>query len=976
MPLRKNWIHWAWIILAVFIFVTRFYQLDQRAMSHDESLHAYYSWIYAEQRSYEHNPMMHGPLLFHVNALMYRVFGATDFTARMFPAFMGAAAILLLAGFRRLMGNAGAFFGAAMLAISPDIMFYSRYIRNDIYIIFLSLCWVLSIFQYLHNGKRRWLVLLAGSMALSFACKEVSFIHGALFGGWLVVHTGLVIYKRKSVTQSLRGVDMCVLMPACILPFAMPLMHYALGWDPLDYSTAGLHHTILGGSLLLTLGILMTLIWFGLLRPRWEEDRSHGMSLLVTAMVGVLLFWTIEITLYTSLFTHLGRGTASGIAGSLGYWLAQHGEKRGGQPIYYYVMLLVMYGYFPLIAFAGALIHRMRHRVVWQKDAAAEEPDFQLFCIYWFVIALIGYSLAGERMPWLLTHITLPLCLVGGIWIGQLFQRAADEGTWGHSCAVLLIPFLAFTLLHLPSFPLVAGLSPILFGLGLLLSLLAGLSWLRSRQKGMALLGGLLLLSALGSLRDANRLCFVTFDLAVEPMVYAHGAPDVKPLVRQVKEMEQTLGTNLPVVAYDQECAWPMTWYFRDTANQFFINASPALLSSPLIVVGSENTAVDVRMLTEGLYTEQTGIMVWWPVQDYQSKTLKENLMSLTHSEQRTRLFHIWKDRDYGIPYEQWPLRHEMTIFTRKELTPPSLYVNNLPKPVSETDTVSTTTSIKPDLIIRGLHDGKLIRSPRAVCVGPDQEIYVADTGNHRVLIFDAQGRWLRTIQATPALNEPWGIAVAADGTTYVSDTWNGRIRVFDAEGREIRAWGQFGQASDPAKDPQNLYGPRGLTLISRDTLAVADTGNNRILLFHSNGSFKGVIAGPLKEPVSISSAPDGTMVIANLWNLKIDVFAADFSPLYALSMPQWNNSDAGFKPYCCIDSRHRVYASNPVRQRIDVFSDQGAIHAAITLSGTPALKNPTGLFTSGSKLYIADADNHRVVILPLPAASRNTDDQ
>ena len=66
---------------------TRLWALGQRVMSHDESLHVYYSWLLATGKSFTHNPMMHGPFLFDSTALMNVLFGASDFTSRLVPPF-------------------------------------------------------------------------------------------------------------------------------------------------------------------------------------------------------------------------------------------------------------------------------------------------------------------------------------------------------------------------------------------------------------------------------------------------------------------------------------------------------------------------------------------------------------------------------------------------------------------------------------------------------------------------------------------------------------------------------------------------------------------------------------------------------------------------------------------------------------------------------------------------------------------------
>src|SRR5207237_2304054 len=71
----------------------RFWDLGAKAFHHDESLHAFYSWRLYDGQGYVHDPMMHGPVLFELNALVFLLFGASDFTARLAPALLGVGVI-------------------------------------------------------------------------------------------------------------------------------------------------------------------------------------------------------------------------------------------------------------------------------------------------------------------------------------------------------------------------------------------------------------------------------------------------------------------------------------------------------------------------------------------------------------------------------------------------------------------------------------------------------------------------------------------------------------------------------------------------------------------------------------------------------------------------------------------------------------------------------------------------------------------
>ena len=165
----------------------RFWDLGWRAYNHDESLHAIYSWYLATRGDYVHNPMMHGPFLFHANAFIYTLFGANDYTARVVPAIFGVVMVGLPYFLRRRLGQIGALTAAFLLTISPAFLFYSRFIRHDIYVAVGSMCLVIVIFAYLRSPTNRRLYLAAALTAFIFSVKEVAFIYVAIFGSFLLL---------------------------------------------------------------------------------------------------------------------------------------------------------------------------------------------------------------------------------------------------------------------------------------------------------------------------------------------------------------------------------------------------------------------------------------------------------------------------------------------------------------------------------------------------------------------------------------------------------------------------------------------------------------------------------------------------------------------------------------------------------------------------------------------------------------------
>mgnify|MGYP001194405261 CR=1 FL=1 len=76
------------------------------------------------------------------------------------------------------------------------------------------------------------------------------------------------------------------------------------------------------------------------------------------------------------------------------------------------------------------------------------------------------------------------------------------------------------------------------------------------------------------------------------------------------------------------------------------------------------------------------------------------------------------------------------------------------------------------------------MRNPSDVYIDRHDHIYIADTGNNRIVHFDAEGRWIRYIQLEEdSFNSPQSVFVTDDGTIYVADTGNKRIVVLNADG-------------------------------------------------------------------------------------------------------------------------------------------------------------------------------------------------
>jgi uncharacterized protein (TIGR03663 family) len=176
-----------WAALIVATLVVRFIALGDRPFHHDESQDAYFSYLFRQSGDYQYNPLLHGPLRFYETALMYVLFGDSNFTARLAPALNGAAMIPLCWLLRPLLGRIAAYAAAVLLAVGPSFLYFSRFAREDIYFAMLTLALLIAIWRFLEKPSVGGPAWIGGLLALNFAVKETTFITMFVMGSFFLV---------------------------------------------------------------------------------------------------------------------------------------------------------------------------------------------------------------------------------------------------------------------------------------------------------------------------------------------------------------------------------------------------------------------------------------------------------------------------------------------------------------------------------------------------------------------------------------------------------------------------------------------------------------------------------------------------------------------------------------------------------------------------------------------------------------------
>jgi uncharacterized protein (TIGR03663 family) len=521
-------------LLFVVAFVMRLWDVGTRAFHYDEVLHTYYSWTFAQGNGYVHDPMMHGPFQFHGNALIFLILGDSDFTARLLPAIFGTALVAIPFLLRRQLGRWGSIAVASLLAFSPLFLYYSRYARNDIYSAFWSLLLVVCMWRYFAEKKARYLYIGSAALSLSFCTKEVSYITVVIFALFL-----LIITAKELTTRIRKGFDLkdlsapaeyLILLGTLSLPLFAAFIQLIPGVD-------------LGADLSNVWAIVLVISLFAIAAAigiRWNPRRW---------LISALIFYGIFILLYTTFFTNLS-GFASSLWGSVDYWIQQQDVARGGQPWFYYIMLLPMYEFLPLLfAAIGAVYYTIKG------------TTFSRFLVYWAAISLILYSFAGEKMPWLSLHVALPVILIGGMFIGQL--------------------------LH-------------------------GFEWPKTRVwalRGVTVLALLLLFSF--SVHIAFQESYQRSDEPPQMLLYAGMSSDMPRIMGHIEELAEETGEGKDIaITLDWDLYWHWRWYLRDYPNIDYSIDQPQ--GSVLIVLAGHEPA-DESSLQQYGEGERINMLIWFP---------------------------------------------------------------------------------------------------------------------------------------------------------------------------------------------------------------------------------------------------------------------------------------------------------------------------------------------------------------------------
>lgn len=263
---------------------------------------------------------------------------------------------------------------------------------------------------------------------------------------------------------------------------------------------------------------------------------------------------------------------------------------------------------------------------------------------------------------------------------------------------------------------------------------------------------------------------------------------------------------------------------------------------------------------------------------------------------------------------------------------------------VAQNGRIYVTDTVAKSIVVFDVPRRKLFRfgqrqpgalsKPAGLALDAEMNVYVADTQQRQVLVYDSLGLFQRTVGGPEDLERPTGVVVSRDGERiYVIDRSNNesnrhQVVVYGKDGKKIKVIGSRGAGEGQFNVP--LQG----AVAADGTLYVLDSGNFRIQAFDRDGKFLsafgrlGISLGNLARPRGIAVDDKGNIYVTDASFNNIQIFQPDGQLLLAIgrAASKSNPGQYGLLNGIAVDETGRIYVVDQLFNKVEVIrrlSDQ-----------------------------------------------------
>ncbi len=395
------------VIITAVALVLRLVNLGARIAHQDEARVAYWTYTYMKNGVWYYRSIIHGPFLIQVNAIIFSLFGANDFTMRLIVALLGGSLPLAALLFRERLKPSETVALAFLFAMNPVLLYYSRFMRNDV---ILAVVMVFALgFMVRYFDTRRWSYIFAAVACgtLGLTMKENALLYVACWVG-----AGVLLYDHRLMLERVGNEGVGAAIPHRYRIGALRLMER-------DRRTIISTLKVVGFTVLAILEFFAIFIFF--YAPRSVNQSGPGLwkSFSHPAMVPKVLS-AATIGIWDEFVSWQGRNSHAYL------------------PYLHHLLTTLKVGALALciLAVVGFLLDRYSN----------ERPsDLVAFGFYWGFASILGYPIVMDiKAGWAAVHAIVALAFPAAIALALIF-RWGWEGYENHddvslaAAAVLLL---------------------------------------------------------------------------------------------------------------------------------------------------------------------------------------------------------------------------------------------------------------------------------------------------------------------------------------------------------------------------------------------------------------------------------------------------------------------------------------------------------------------------------------------------------
>ena len=544
---------------------------------------------------------------------------------------------------------------------------------------------------------------------------------------------------------------------------------------------------------------------------------------------------------------------------AISYWWDQHNLQRVAGPPWFHLPRLAAYEFLPILAALAWAVRRGRRTGLFEG------------ALLIFGLSSIGmYAYLGEKVPWLGVHQVWAFLPLAGL---QLARTFGPRGRW----------------------------------------------WSRSLA-GAGLVATLVVTVAAS---------FITDEISpnldrCEMIVYVQTSPEIVDLAREGVALAAE--GHSTVAAVSGTGGWPLTWYWRETPT-WWAEPRPDL-RPPLVVCEVEEQDRYRKLLGPRYRAERTPLRAWWVIDPAQATLGGVARWLFTR-----------------VPFN--PIGStDIVVFRRSDEPTDAAREAEVPA-VLATELGMTRARV--------VGEGWLA-DPRGLAIGEDGVLAVADVGLDRIFFFDEEGLIVDEVPAE-SMDRPESVAWAPAEVLVVADTWNHRVVLFRPGEESVRV----------LPEPEGgWFGPRGVAVAPDGAIAVTDTGNKRVVVYEmaegTDFSIQvlgggGSDPGRFSEPVGLAWIDNDRLLVCDTGNHRLQIIDRMGAVERLIEIEDaW--TDFYSRPLATVLDDGRILVSDTPSGSLWLIDGGGA--RRLELGGDGVI--PTGLAFNDGALYVGDS-NGRVWI-------------